>query len=62
MDGWELSLQGDMIVLEVTDGLRTITRAMTVDEAEELSQALTDLIIEHDLDECTDDDDEDEAA
>lgn len=69
MDCWELTLQGEMIVLELSDGVRTISRTMTADEAEELVQALTELVIECDLDGITgpyeDDssgDDEDEAA
>jgi hypothetical protein len=68
MDGIELTLQGEMIVLETTDGLRTITKVLSIDEADELAQILTELVIEADLescpaDDCDDDDDvEDEAA
>ena len=66
MDGWELSLQGGWIVLEVSDGVRTISKAMTVDEADELAQAITEMVVEADLDvyedDGADDDEEDEAA
>lgn len=67
MSGWEVSLQGSHIVLDLSDGVRTVTRVMLPDEADELCQALTELIIESDLDACEDDedwleDDEDEAA
>jgi hypothetical protein len=54
MNPFDVLIEGRLIVLEIEIDARTRTIELTLDEADELVSALTEAIIELDLDACDD--------
>lgn len=54
MIGWDASLQGRRIVLDLVIDGRMVTAVFDPTEAEELAERLVELVIENDLEDCID--------
>lgn len=57
MIAWDAELQGRTLVLNLEQNGRSTTYLLDRDDADELSRALNDLVIESELDDCWDEGD-----